>query len=70
MKIKDLLTTEKKENKKLALEQVLNLSKPELLLNKEKELTPKEYQKYQRILCKQKYPNSKTRNRIPSRRNT
>lgn len=52
MKIKDLLTTEKKENKKLALEQVLNLSKPELLLNKEKELTPKEYQKYKKILKK------------------
>ena len=51
MKIKDLLTTEKKENKKLALEQVLNLSKPELLLNKEKELTPKEYQKYKKVRC-------------------
>ena len=51
MKIKDIL----KENnidqnqKKLALEQVLNLSIPEILLNKEKTLTKKEQKTYQKI---------------------
>ena len=45
MKIKDILQENHidKDQKKLALEQVLNLSKPEIILNKEKELTKKEY---------------------------
>lgn len=47
MKIKDLLTD---ENTKLALEQVLNLSKPEILLNKDKELTKQEYKNYKKII--------------------
>ncbi len=51
MKIKDIL----KENnidlnqKKLALEQVLNLSIPEIILNKEKELTKQELKTYQKL---------------------
>lgn len=49
MKIKDLLTN---KNNELALEQVLNLSKPEILLNKEKKLTPKEYKEYKKITKK------------------
>ena len=52
MKINDILTNENIENKKLALEQVLNLSKPELLLNKNKELTKKNYKEYKRIIKK------------------
>ncbi|MGM9879109.1 MAG: peptide chain release factor N(5)-glutamine methyltransferase [Bacilli bacterium] len=54
MKIKDILKEEKKlqDQKKLALEQVLNLSKPEIILNKEKELTKKEYKTYQKIIKK------------------
>ena len=51
-KINDILTNENIENKKLALEQVLNLSKPELLLNKNKELTKKNYKEYKRIIKK------------------
>ena len=47
MKIKDLLTD---GNTKLALEQVLNLSKPEILLNKEKKLTKQEYKNYKKII--------------------
>lgn len=52
MKIKDLLQENKNNQNqiKLALEQVLNLSKPEILLNKEKELTKKEYKEYQKII--------------------
>lgn len=49
MKIKDILTGDNINEKKLALEQVLNLSMPEILLNKEKKLTPKEQKKYQKI---------------------
>lgn len=52
MKINDILTNENIENKKLALEQVLNLSKPELLLNKNKELTKKNYKEYKKIIKK------------------
>lgn len=54
MKIKDILKEEEKlqDQKKLALEQVLNLSKPEIILNKEKELTKKEYKTYQKIIKK------------------
>lgn len=49
MKIKDILTKDITNEQKLALEQVLNLSKPELLLNKDRELTKKEYKIYQKI---------------------
>lgn len=49
MKIKDILSGDNINEKKLALEQVLNLSMPEILLNKEKKLTPKEQKKYQKI---------------------
>ncbi len=52
MKINDLLTNENIENKKLALEQVLNLSKPELLLNKNKEITKQNYKEYKKIIKK------------------
>lgn len=54
MKIKDILQANlvDKEQKKLALEQVLNLSKPEIILNQEKELTKKEYKSYQKIINK------------------
>ena len=52
MKINDILTNENIENTRLALEQVLNLSKPELLLNKNKELTKKNYKEYKRIIKK------------------
>ena len=52
MKINDILTNDNIENKKLALEQVLNLSKPELLLNKNKELTKKNYKEYKKIIKK------------------
>lgn len=51
MKIKDILQENNidKNQKKLALEQVLNLSTPELLLNKERQLTKDEQNKYQKI---------------------
>lgn len=49
MKIKDILSGDNINEKKLALEQVLNLSMPEILLNKEKKLTPKQQKKYQKI---------------------
>lgn len=54
MKIKEILQEEniEKEQKKLALEQVLNLSKPEIILNKERKLTKKEYKSYQRVIKK------------------
>ena len=54
MKIKDILQENHidKEQKKLALEQVLNLSKPEIVLNQEKKLTKKEYKSYQKIINK------------------
>ena len=54
MKIKDILQENQidKDQKKLALEQVLNLSKPEIILNKEKKLTKKEYKSYQKIINK------------------
>ena len=51
MKIKDILDTKdiEKNQIKLALEQVLNLSTPEILLNKEKKLTKKEEIEYKKI---------------------
>lgn len=49
MKIKNLLTN---KNSELALEQVLNLSKPEILLNKEKSLSKQEYKNYKKITKK------------------
>ena len=49
MKIKDILDNNIDNEQKLALEQVLNLSKPELIVNKDRELTKKEYKKYQKI---------------------
>lgn len=49
MKIKDILKNNINNEQKLALEQVLNLSSPELIVNKDRELTKKEYQRYQRI---------------------
>ena len=51
MKIKDILSEKTIDinQKKLALEQVLNLSIPEILLNKEKELTKDEEKKYKKI---------------------
>lgn len=49
MKIKDILNNNINNEQKLALEQVLNLSKPELIINKERELTKKEYQEYSKI---------------------
>lgn len=52
MKIKDLLKNNINNEQKLALEQVLNLSKPELIVNKDRELTKKEYKNYQKIVKK------------------
>ena len=49
MKIKDILSKDISNEQKLALEQVLNLSIPELILNKEQELTDKNYKKYKKI---------------------
>lgn len=51
MKIKDILNTKDidKNQIKLALEQVLNLSSPEILLNRDKELTKQEEKKYRKI---------------------
>lgn len=51
VKIKDILKpkTVHENEKKLALMQVLNLSMPEILLNKEKILTNKEQKKYRKI---------------------
>lgn len=51
MKIKDILNNQNidENQKKLALTQVLNLSIPELLLKKDKELTKKEYKKYKKL---------------------
>lgn len=49
MKIKDILKNNISNEKKLAIGQVLNLSIPELLINKEQELTKKELKKYQKI---------------------
>lgn len=51
MKIKDILNNKEinKNQIKLALEQVLNLSTPEILLNKEQELTKKQEKKYKKI---------------------
>lgn len=49
MKIKDILENNIDNEQKLALEQVLNLSKPELTVNKERELTKREYKKYKKI---------------------
>ena len=49
MKIKDILNQNINNEQKLALEQVLNLSRPELILNKEKEISEKEYKEYQKI---------------------
>ena len=46
MKIKDL---DINNEQKLALEQVLNLSGPELIINKDRKLTKKEYKKYKKI---------------------
>lgn len=49
MKIKDILQKSIDNEQKLALEQVLNLSRPELIINKDRELTKKEYKNYQKI---------------------
>lgn len=51
VKIKDILKpkTVHENEKKLALMQVLNLSMPEILLNKEKILTNKEQKKYRKL---------------------
>ena len=49
MKIKDILNNSLNNEKKLALGQVLNLSNPEMLLNKDKKLTTQEYKKYKKI---------------------
>ncbi len=49
MKIKDILNKNINNEQKLALEQVLNLSGPELIINKDRELTKKEYKRYQKI---------------------
>lgn len=49
MKIKELLQKDLNNEQKLALEQVLNLSRPEIIINKEKELTEEEYKEYKRI---------------------
>lgn len=51
MKIKDILSDKTIDinQKKLAIEQVLNLSIPEILLNKEKELTKQEEKNYKKI---------------------
>ena len=49
MKIKDIVNKDITNEQKLALEQVLNLSRPELIINKDRELTKKEYKKYQKI---------------------
>ena len=52
MKIKQILKEDNKykEEKKLALEQVLNISKAEILLNQEKTINRKEYKKYKKIM--------------------
>ena len=49
MKIKDILNKSITNEQKLALGQVLNLSTPELILSKEREITNKDYKKYQKI---------------------
>ena len=49
MKIKDILNKNITNEQKLALGQVLNLSIPELIMNKEQEIKDKEYRKYKRI---------------------
>lgn len=49
MKIKEILKDNNINEKKLALEQVLNLSIPEILLNKDKNLTKKEAKAYKKI---------------------
>lgn len=49
MKIKDLLNKDLTNEQKLALEQVLNLSRPELIINKDRELTKKENKEYRKI---------------------
>lgn len=49
MKIKDILKNDINNEKKLALGQVLNLSKLELILNKDRIITLKEYKKYKKI---------------------
>lgn len=51
MKIKDILNDQNLDinSKKLALGQVLNLSIPEISLNKERKLTKEELKKYQKI---------------------
>lgn len=52
MKIKDILKDDNINEKKLALEQVLNLSIPEILLNKEKELKKLEEIKIKKVIKK------------------
>lgn len=52
MKIKDIKRITNEEN--LALCEVLNISVPELITKKEKEITTKEYKKYQKIVKKLK----------------
>ena len=48
MKIKNILNNTISNEKKLALGQVLNLSKPELIASKDKNLSKKEYKKYKK----------------------
>ena len=49
MKIKDILNKDITNEQKLALGQVLNLSIPELILNKDEEIINKDYKKYKKI---------------------
>lgn len=49
MTINDILKNNINNEKKLALGQVLNLSKPELIANKAMKLTRKEYKKYKKL---------------------
>ena len=54
MKIKDLLNKEDitKEEKNIILSEILNMSIPDVKINKEKELSKKEYNNYSKILKK------------------
>ena len=54
MKIKDILDLKPNNEQKLALGQVLNLSIPELSLNKNNKITKKEYIKYTKVVKKLK----------------
>ena len=54
MKIKDLLENKNitEDKNKLAIGQVLNMSNPEISINKEKEITKDEYKKYKKVVKK------------------